>query len=54
MSVQLGVWSSSINSHSNLRRIVSVAVMFSCIWAMMVAAVATESVAVTDSGTEQA
>ena len=54
MSVQPGIWSSSINSHSNLRRIVSVAVTFSCIRAMMLAAVATESVAVMDSGTEQA
>ena len=53
-SVQPGAWSSSIGSHSNLRRIVSVAVMFSCIWAITVAAVTTVSVAVMDSGTEQA
>ena len=52
MSVQPGAWSSSIGSHNNLRKIVSVAVIFSCIRAMMLAAVAMESVAVTDSDTD--
>jgi len=52
MSVQLGVWSSSIGSHSNLRRIVSVAAIFSCICARTLAAVATKSAAVTDSDTD--
>jgi len=52
MSVQPGAWSSSIGSHSNLRRIVSVAAMFSCICARTLAAVVRVSVAATDSDTD--
>lgn len=52
MSVQPATSSSFMGSQRNLRRMVSVAAMFSCIWAMTLAAVATESVALIASDTD--